>query len=93
MSCVISRAILLSGIFTPKMSVFVTMSSSFNHVCMPNVFYPLPAAAAQQPPAEFQRSRVIAVVRRFDAPMHSLKLDSGPAVSLPRGKIVLSVGE
>ena len=26
-SCVISRAILLSGIFTPKMSVFVTMSS------------------------------------------------------------------
>jgi hypothetical protein len=26
------------------------MSSSFNHVYMPNVFYPLPAATAQQPP-------------------------------------------
>lgn len=30
-------------------------------------------------------SRMIAIVRRFDAPMHSLELDSGPAVSSPRG--------
>jgi hypothetical protein len=40
MNCVISRANLLSGIFTPKMSLSVTVASSIDHASVRDVSLP-----------------------------------------------------